>query len=76
MDANWKEFNETMPEFSSRVIKKLSEVEETVKDLSSTMLSIDSSKFDNEERERFLQGLYKIGKLEAELEFLTNGMKE
>lgn len=76
MDSNWTEFKESMPEFSTTIIKKLSEVEGTVKELSSTMLSIDSSKFDNEEREKFLHGLYKIGKLEAELEFLTNGLKE
>lgn len=75
MDTNWNEFTESMPSFSSMMIKKLNEMEETVSELSKTMLSIDGSKMETQEDEKFLNALYTMGRLEAELEFLTNGMK-
>ena len=76
MDTNWNEFTESMPSFSSMMIKKLNEMEETVSELSKAMLSIDGSKMESQEHEKFLHVLYTMGMLEAELEFLTNGMKE
>ena len=51
-------------------------MEETVSELSKAMLSIDGSKMESQEHEKFLHALYTMGMLEAELEFLTNGMKE